>query len=225
MFKDKGVVIGILATVLVIAGGIFFFSKPASPNTQGTKISDEILVPAGTFKTAGIADGKYLPASDSAQVTLVEFGDYECPACAQYSPLVKQLMTESGGKINFVFRNFPLPQHKNAVISAKAAESAGLQGKFWEMHEKLYAAQSEWAFLSDPTEKFAGYAQEFGLDVDRFKADMNSDAVKTKIDRDTNDAYLLKINSTPTYFVNGVKLENLPFSYNDFKSAVTSQIQ
>ena len=113
MLKDKGLLIGIVATILIIGGGIFLFSRPQTDTpTQSAKVSDEILVPQNAFKSAGIANNQYLPATASAQVTLVEFGDYECPACAQFSPLVKQLMQESGGKVNFVFRNFPLPQHK-----------------------------------------------------------------------------------------------------------------
>jgi protein-disulfide isomerase len=226
MLKDKGLLIGIIATILIIGGGIYLFSRPTTGTpAQSAKVSEEILVPQNAFKSAGFANNQYLPATSSAQVTLVEFGDYECPACAQFSPLVKQLMQESGGKVNFVFRNFPLPQHKKGMISAQAAEAAGLQGKFWEMHEKLYASQLEWANSNDALSYFVGYAQSMGLNVDQFKKDMDSKEIKDKISADINDGNLIRINATPTYYVNGMKLENLPFNYTDFKNQVLKDVK
>lgn len=225
MLRDKGMIIGIVATLLIVVGGVFFFSKPAGPAEPAKPVSNDILIPQNSFITSGILNGAYLPATDSAQVTLVEFGDYECPACGQFSPLVQKLMQEYGGKINFVFRNFPLSQHKNAILSAKAAESAGLQGKFWEMHEKIYATQVEWAKSANPQAVFDAHAVNLGLNMDQFKKDMESDTVKSKISRDQNDGILIKINQTPTYFVNGMKLDSLPFEYDQFKAMVTKDIK
>ncbi len=221
MLKDKGMLIGIVATVVLIGLGIFFFTKPSSP-AQPKKVSQEILVPKDDYITGGIANGIYLPATSSAQITLVEFGDYECPACGEYDPLVKQLLTDMAGKINFVFRNFPLSQHSNAQASAQAAEAAGLQGKYWQMHDKLYETQNEWAALSDPATVFIGYAQGLGLNIDQFKTDMNSSKVKDKIAADYNDGTLININATPTFYVNGVQVTSLPASYGDFKNTITS---
>ncbi len=222
MFKDKGLIIGIVATIILIAGGVFFFSKPASPSSPNKKISQEILAPQDTYIAGGLVNGTYLPATSSAQITLVEFGDYECPACAQYSPLVKQLLTEMPGKINFVFRNFPLTQHTNAPISAQAAEAAGLQGKFWEMHNKLYETQSQWAKETDPTSIFISFAKELGLNEEQFKSDLDSSKVKDKIARDSNDANLINISATPTFYVNGSQMDSLPPNFEAFKKAVTN---
>ncbi len=221
MFRDKGIVIGILATVILIGGGIFFFSRPAPPPAP-KKVSQEILVPQDDYVTSGIVNGQYQPATSSAQITIVEFGDYECPACGQYSPFVHQLLTDMAGKVNFVFRNFPLSQHANAVITAQAAEAAGLQGKYWQMHDKLFETQNEWSNLSNPEPVLEGYALSLGLNIDQFKSDMNSSKVKDKISRDTSDANLADIAATPTFFVNGKEMGELPGSYADFKNGILS---
>ena len=226
MFKDKGLLIGIVVTVVLIAGGIFFFTKgsPATTTSTGKTVSTDILVPKDDYKTAGIKDGKYLDATSSATVTLVEFGDYECPACGQYHPLVKQLLTDLAGKITYVYRNYPLSQHANAPISSQAAEAAGLQGKFWQMHDKLYESQPEWSNATDPTSIFVGYAQALGLNVDQFKTDLTSQKVKDKVQSDKNDGNLVQLTGTPSFFINGKAVDTLPASYNDFKNLVSSQI-
>ena len=162
MLKDKGLIIGILVTVVLIAGGVFLMSRGSSGSTattSGSEVSQNILVPNGDYETSGIVNGNYLPATSSAKVTLVEFGDYECPACGEYHPLVKELLTDLAGKVNFVFRNFPLSQHANAQISAQAAEAAGLQGKFWQMHDKLYESQGDWSTSTSAESIFIDYAK------------------------------------------------------------------
>jgi protein-disulfide isomerase len=227
MFKDKGLIIGIIVTIVLIGGGVILMSRGSSGSSSSSSsspVSSNILIPNGDYETSGIENGNYLPASASAKVTLVEFGDYECPACGEYHPFVTQLLTDEAGKVNFVFRNFPLSQHPNAQISAQAAEAVGLQGKFWQMHDKIYLSQNDWATLSDPTSIFVGYAKNLGLDVNKFTSDLSSDAVKNKISSDTNDGNLVNINETPTFFINGVKIDNLPGSYSDFKSLVSAEL-
>ncbi len=194
------------------------------PSTSNAPVSTNILVSKGDYETSGIDNGIYLPASSSAKVTLVEFGDYQCPACGEYHPLVKQLLTEFSGKVNFVFRNFPLSQHANSSISAQAAEAAGLQGKFWEMHDKLYEAQNDWSVSNDAKTIFVGYATTLGLDIDKFKTDIDSSVVKDKVQSDTRDGNLININATPTFYLNGVKLDNLPSSYSDLKNLVNAEL-
>lgn len=226
MLKDKGLIIGIIATIVLIAGGVFLMSRGSSGSSSsvGSKVSEEILVPKGDYITSGIENGNYLPASSSAKITLVEFGDYECPACGVYHPFVKQLLTEFAGKINFVFRNFPLSQHANAKVSAEAAEAAGLQGKYWQMHDKLFETQTAWSALSDPKGTFLGYAQILGFDEAKFMADLDSQTVKDKIQSDTNDGTLINLSATPTFYLNGVKIENLPSNYDEFKKLVNNAI-
>lgn len=144
-----------------------------------------------------------------AAVTVVEFGDYQCPACKSAQPTINQIKSEFGPRINFVFRHLPLSQHKNARVSAEAAEAAGAQGKFWEMTDLLYENQSQWANQSNPINTFVTYAGQLGLNVDQFRTDVENERYKDKIQRDFDDAQALKINSTPTFFVNGTLVEDV----------------
>jgi len=221
MLKDKGLVIGIIATIVLIAGGVFLMTRGA-PSTKKA-ISSEILVPANEYVTGGVENGTYLPASSSAKVTLVEFGDYQCPACIEYHPFVKRLLAEFPGKVNYVFRNFPLSQHANAPISAYAAEAAGLQGKYWQMHDKIYESTGEWVESGDAKSILIGYAASMGLDVKKFTADIDSNDVKDKVRSDTNDGNLVKLDATPTFYLNGIKI-NVTGSYESFKSLITSEL-
>ena len=217
-------IIGIIATIVIIVGGVFLMSKDSGSTSTPTKVSDNLLVTDSSYKTSGVVNGNYLEASSSAKLTITEFGDFECPACGQYHPLVKQLLTDFSGKINFVFRNFPLTQHKNAQIASQAAEAAGLQGKYWQMHDKLYESQSDWETASDAKGVFISYAEKLGVDVNKFKIDIDSSAIKNKIQSDTNDGNLAKVDATPTYYINGVKIEDLPGSYAEFKDLITEQL-
>jgi protein-disulfide isomerase len=229
VFKDKGLIIGIIVTIILVGGGVLLMTggnsgSVATTSSSGTKVNSDILIPKGDYETGGIENGNYLPASGSAKVTLVEFGDYECPACGDYEPFVKQLLTDFAGKMNFVFRNYPLSQHSNAQISSDAAEAAGLQGKFWQMHDKLYENQNDWSNSSDPTSIFVGYAQSLGLDVNKFESDIASAAVKNKVQSDTNDGNTVGLTETPTFYLNGVKIKNLTGNYTDLRNLVSAQL-
>ena len=218
--RNKVFIIVILATAVLLFGGIYLFSKNSGDTPlSGTTVNASLLVPQNAHITSGFVNGEYLPASTSATTTLVEFGDYECPACGVYSPFVQQLLTDFAGKFNYVFRNYPLTQHKNAPISSYAVEAAGLQGKFWEMHEKVYAGQNDWANLSDPTSVFLGYAKDLNLDLTKFTADMNSQAVKDKVQSDFNDGNTIGITQTPTFYLNGQNI-NLSGTYDQLKTLI-----
>ena len=226
MLKDKGLIIGIIATVILIAGGVFLMSRGSTGTApgNGTKINSEILSPQGAYVTGGIANGSYLAASSSAKITLVEFGDYQCPACIEYHPLVKQLLSEYAGQINYVFRNFPLSQHVNAPASAYAAEAAGLQGKYWQMHDKIYESTGDWVALADPKSVFIGYAGLLGLDVKKFTSDIDSSDVKKKVQSDMNDGKVINLSETPTFYIDGVKIKNLTGTYAGLKEAVSTEL-
>ena len=223
--RNKIFLIVVTLTILLMIGGVYLFSKGGTATTTvGSAVSNNILVPNDSHETSGYIDGTYKPATDSAKITLVEFGDFECPACGAYSPFVKQLLTDFSGKINFVFRNYPLPQHANAPISSDAAEAAGLQGKYWQMHDKLYENQNTWATSQDPKSIFIGFAKDLGLDEAKFTTDLDSQVVKDKVSRDLNDGNLVNLTETPTFYLNGNKISPLPASYNDFKSVVENAI-
>lgn len=221
--RNKVFIIVILATALLLFGGIFLFSKGGNSNVSTNIVNSSLLVPQNAIETSGFVNGNYLPASSSASVTLVEFGDYECPACGVYSPFVQQLLTDFAGKINYVFRNYPLSQHTNALISSYAVEAAGLQGKYWQMHEKMYSAQSDWSNLSDPTSVFIGYAKDLSLDTNQFSSDINSSTVKNMVQNDTNDGNTIGITETPTFYLNGQKI-TLAGSYDQLKSLIESAL-
>ncbi len=210
--SNKIVILISVVTLAIIIGGVFLFTKTPSQSTP-QKVDNRLLIESDSQKIG----------SPSAQVTLVEFGDYQCPACGDYHPMVKQLLSDFNGKINFIFRNFPLSQHPNAKISSYAAEAAGLQGKFEEMHNKIYETQNDWANSSDAKSIFIGYAKDLGLDVDKFTKDLDSDTIKQKIDRDTNDGLTLKINETPTFYLDGIK-QVLTGRYDDLKKAVEDEL-
>jgi protein-disulfide isomerase len=225
MFKDKWLIIGIVATAVLIIGGVILMSRGTGiTSTTGTPISSSILIPKGANVTGGIENGAYLPATSSAKVTLVEFGDYECPACGEYNLIIKQLLTDFSGKINFVFRNFPLTQHVNAPISSQTAEAAGLQGKFWQMHDKLYESTNDWSASADAKSIFVGYAQNLELDMNKFNVDIDSQSIKDKIKNDVNDGNSVNLSETPTFYLNGVKIVNLTGNYANFKKIISDQL-
>src|SRR4029078_3820193 len=122
-------------------------------------------------------------------------------------------------RINFVFRHFPLAQHKNAEIAAQAAEAANEQGKFWEFHNKLYATQDEWSELANPLDKFVGYAQELGLDVGKFKSDIADKKLAQIVKDDLNDGLKLGKNPPPTFYFNDQKYTGA-FDSNTFNSKI-----
>lgn len=204
----------IVATIVIIGGGILLFNKSSSnTNTSSQKVDTFVL----------IHDDSHKLSSSSASVTLVEFADFQCPACGAYYPVVKKLMDDFKGKLNFVHRNFPLDIHKNSHIAAEAAEAAGLQGKFWEMYDKLFENQNEWSDSNNPQDIFINYAKSFSLDIDRFGKDLVSQEIKRKIDKDTNDGYTLGVNSTPTFYLDSEKIQN-PTSFVDFQTLIKAAI-
>lgn len=214
MNSETKVLFGILGTTLaIIAAAVLFLGKPTTPTTQPKVANSAILIRTDSQKVS----------SPSATVTLVEFGDYQCPACGVYHPLVKKLVEEFSDKLTFYFRNFPLSQHKNALISAYAAESAGNQGKFWEMYDLIYQNQTVWSDSGSSKDIFIEYAKDLKLNLELFKKDLDSDQTKQKVSRDSQDGLALGVNSTPTFFLNGEKLDN-PRSYDEFKSLLITAV-
>lgn len=163
-------------------------------------------------------------ATESAKL-LVEYSDLQCPACAAYQPLIKQLLAEHGSEFTFVYRHFPLRQiHKNAQIAAQAAEAAHKQGKFWEMEDKLFTNQKDWSEKGNAEEFFVGYAQEFGLNTDQFKTDLHSQEAKDKVNADYASGIQARVSSTPSFFLNGEKVDmSAVKTYEDFKKKILGE--
>ncbi len=136
-------------------------------------------------------------------VTLVEYGDFQCPSCGEAYPIVKEILKRKGDILKFIFRNFPLYQiHTHALHAAYAAESAGKQNKFWEMHDKLLENQE---YLED--KDLQQYAKDLSLDINQFTKDMKSDEIAKKVEEDINGAIESGVNATPTFFVNGISFD------------------
>ena len=141
---------------------------------------------------------------EDAPVTLEEFGDFECPPCGLLHPVFKTMEKEFGPRLRVIFREFPLvPTHPHALPAARSAEAAGLQGKFWEMHDLLYENQKTWHEEFDARPTFEGYAKKLGLDLERFRRDVSSQVVEQRIFLDGKRAHELGVKGTPTVFLNG----------------------
>lgn len=145
-----------------------------------------------------------------SKVVLMEYGDFQCPGCGSAHPNIKEVTEKYKDQAAFVFRNFPLASlHPNARAAAAAAEAAGLQGKYWEMHNKLYENQEAWGSLnaSERTEFFASYAREFSLNEATFKTDLQSSKINQKISFDQAVGKKAKVTATPTIYLNGKAIE------------------
>jgi protein-disulfide isomerase len=163
-------------------------------------------------------------ATSSAKVVLIEYLDFECEACKAYYPLVKELEKDFPNDLKIVTRYYPLPGHKNGLPAALAVEAAARQGKYQEMHDIMFDNQDKWGEKGMPTPQvFEGFASVMGLDMTKFKEDVNSESVKSRVQRDVKEGGILGNTGTPSFYLQGKKLEN-PQSYEDFKSIIQAEI-
>ncbi len=209
-----------------VLGLLVFFSNNESSNIDMSKI-DVMSVQEANSGNGNIADHIY--NKTGSKVTLIEYGDYQCPPCGQAYPIIKTIYEKYKGQIQFVFRNFPIySAHANAKAAAGAAEAAGLQGKFWEMHDRIYGNQDDWNSLSgqDRTDKFVSYAKALGLDTAKFETDMASNEISTKINYDYALGKKSGVEGTPTVFLNGNKLDSEIWSdESKFKEAINAELK
>jgi protein-disulfide isomerase len=203
----------VIAIIVVIFVGVFAINGHKSSNNSGN----------GNPGTTHHVEG-----SGTSGVTLVEYGDYQCPYCQEYYQTVKQVVADYGDQITFQFVNFPLTSmHQNAFAAARAAEAAGKQGKYWQMHDILYenndpTGASGWVASTSPTTYFNQYAKQIGLNVQKFKADYASQAVNNAINADMAKGNKLGVDATPTFYINDKKqtLSNTPDAFHKAIDAV-----
>ncbi len=194
-------IIGGVLLAAIVVGALMLRSAGGSAN-QAANTPQSV-----TMQAAPGAEPAHVIGEASAPVTLEEFGDYQCPPCGNLHPVLKKVEQDYGSRVRLIFRNLPLESiHKNAFLGARAAEAAGLQGKFWEMHDMLYEHQKEWSEQPLPRPVFTEYARKLGLDPARFESDMNSTQVGMRIGADMRRAGSMKIGSTPTLLINGREL-------------------
>ena len=211
----------IVVAVLTIGAGAMFYrarmsvagaapvaaAKPAGtvlPNTQETE----------SLHARGPAD---------APVTLEEFGDFQCPSCATVSDVINKLEQDYGPRLRVIFREFPLEMHSHAVEAALAAEAAGLQGRFWEMHDMLYQYQTVWSKVSDVSHFFDAYAQSLGLDVERFRTDSQSPALRARVISEGEMGVSRGVKNTPTLFINDSQLRGA-FTRENLQAAIDAAL-
>lgn len=210
---NKNTIIIIFSSLVLVA--ILLVLGAVTKKTP-TGINAPILPPAAAAWMLG---------KETAKAELVEYGDFQCPACAAYYPLVKQLAADFPDNLKISYAHFPLINfHQNALPAAYAAEAAGRQGKFWDMADLLFERQSEWSPVANPISIFQGYAGEIGLNAVRFAADSSSPEVKEKVEAQRQAALNAKLTGTPTFFLNGKKIEN-PRSYQEFKTLIEKTIK
>lgn len=188
-------------------------ATPASQGSPGLQTSPVAQQQQPVVQGVPGAEPPHVLGPASAPIQLEEFGDFECPPCGMFHPILKQMHEEFGDKLAITFREFPLvPTHQHALAAASAAEAAALQGKFWEMHDLLYEHQNEWKAEFDVRPRFEAYAKQIGLDVERYKRDVNGDFVAQRIFADGKRGHSLGVKGTPTVFMNGreVPFDNLP---------------
>jgi protein-disulfide isomerase len=186
-------IIVIAVALVTIAGGVmlYYAKRPPTLRVSKTRSSSD----------GEGADSVHILGPANAPVTLEEFGDYQCPPCGKLAEPISQLEREFSPKLRVVFRNFPLAIHLHAHEAALAAEAAGLQGKFWEMHDLLYRQQSTWSRAKDARGLFEAYAALLGLDVQRFNKDMNGQEAQARVATDQAEGASLGVQNTPTIFL------------------------
>ncbi len=206
------ILFGLIAVALF--GGAFVYQ-----NLAGTEPADAAERQDITVR----ADSHRLDTADDGKVTLVEFLDFECEACRAAYPFVEQLREQYDGQVTFVLRYFPIPSHTNANNAAYAVESAARQGKLEDMYKRMYDTQAEWGESQDSkADLFRSYAQELGLDMAQYDADVASPDVAARVAKDVADGQRLGVTGTPSFFLNGEPLT--PSTPGEFINAIDNAL-
>lgn len=196
----------VLVGLAIVFGVVLFNSKDDAPASKASPTN-------------------HVLGEGTSGVTLIEYGDFQCPACGAFFPVVQQVKAKYGDQITFQFRHFPLIQiHRHALLSSRAAEAAGKQGKFFEMHDLLYQSQTNWTNSEDPSEMFVGFATQLELDEQQFRADLASQEINDIVLADVAEANAIGATSTPTFVLDGKKLDQNPGSLEDFFKIIDEAI-
>lgn len=195
--SERNFLIGFIIIIIVLMfGGVLIFSRNSGDVNPSAKIPASDLISADSPSTG----------PENAKVTIVEFSDFECPACGLAHPAVREILAKNKDKVRFVYRNFPLPQHQYAQKAAEAALAAGAQGKYWEMHDLLFTNQTKLKF-----EDLNKYALQLKLkDLSKFTGELQSGKYADAVQKDVAAGNKIGINATPTFFINGLKMTDAP---------------
>lgn len=227
--------------VIVVIGGFVFSSCSSAPGSNNSQTANKTALNTAAASTPPTTTQQTIPAnappgaeppeqmgSPNATVTLEEFADLQCSACAAAHPTINEIKGLYGSKIHFIFRNFPLqiPAHDKSYDAAIAASAAGMQGKFWDMQNMLFQNQKAWS--SDPGYKdiWKGYAQKIGLNIEKWQNDMGSmGTAKSRVDKDIERGKAVGINSTPTLFINGKAVQFADMKVDALKTMIDAELQ
>jgi protein-disulfide isomerase len=200
--------------------GVVVTGQPAAPSASGA------TTPSTTGPAEAGAEPAHAQGNATAPVTLEEFGDFECPPCGLLHPVLKTMEAEYGPtKLRIIFREFPLvPAHVHALAAARAAEAAGLQGRFWEMHDMIYETQPAWHEAFDVRPIFEGYATKIGLNLEQFRKDLTGEIVERRIFLDGKRAHSLGVSGTPTVFLNGREVPFQSLAPEKLKGLINNEL-
>lgn len=210
MNKSFWIILGVALLALI---GIFMLSGGKSSDNSDSEFAyTEPLTDVQSHdRTTG----------EGTKATIIEYADFQCPYCGSYAPIMEQLKQTYGDEVKVVFRSFPIVSiHPQAMAAHRAAEAAARQNKFWEMHDQIFATQETWKDNTGAATVFEDFAEKLGLNMDQYKADVASESVLAKINSDQDSGTSLGVNSTPTLFLNGKKLEDLPASIEEWDKLI-----
>lgn len=206
----------LIALVAVVAVGVGFYLYRTNLEPVANLTKEQAA--------AAARDAVHVRGYGKAPVTIEEFGDFECPPCGRLSEPLDKIAQSYPKKVKLVFREFPLSVHPHATAAAYAAEAAGLQGRFWEMHDLLYREQETWSKAPAPEGLFTGYAKMIGLNGTKFRADMTGEVVKARVAADVKRGKEVKVDVTPTVFVNGTAIHGPALSLRGLRADVEAAL-
>lgn len=199
------VLIGVIG---IMVGAFFLLSEDTSAPSQSV---DNPLQ---------ITEDDHIRGNEDAPITIIEYGDFQCPHCANAKPELDQILKDFSGDVRLIYRHFPITNiHPHARTAARASEAAAQQDDFWAMHDLLFSRQDEWSNDPNAQETFTSYAQQLGLDMEQYQTDFES--AGSKVDRDSQAAQQLGVQSTPTFYLNGEKVEG---STDDLRRRIEAEL-
>ncbi len=217
MFKRFRPVLIIAVAVALAGGAAFYMSKQPGETAVSSASSPTQTIAGGGARVRG---------PQNASITLIEFGDYQCPSCGYYAPIVAEVLRRYPKDVRLEFHHFPLIQlHQYAMAAALAAEAAADQGKFWEMHDLLYEHQDAWSRSPNAESEFVSYASKIGLNVNQFMQSVRSPVVNQRVLEDVVKAREFTVNETPTFFVNGQKVTTKPQTVDEFSKLIETTLR
>ena len=208
----KPLIVIVLAVAVAAGAAVYLSRQPDRP--------EETAAPT----RADIKGGGHIRGPEKAALTLVEFGDYQCPSCGAYHPLVKEILNRYPQQLRLEFHHFPLITiHPNSMLASKAAEAAGEQGRYWEMHDALFDHQREWSDSPNAEPIFVALASQMGLDSNKFMQGLRSPQLQDRILRDVEQGQNAKVDAVPTFFINGERV-HIKLSMEDFVQVIEAHL-